>query len=302
MIIIGIDENGLGPVLGPMVVTACAFRAEDYDVDAFWSLSDSALPADDSKIVFKQNRKATAEAAVLKWLRLFSVTPDSTDKLYTRICRPMDTPCPPQRHSVCRPLSIFSIPFFGTASATIGDDILKRFSTANIVPLDCAAFAVCPGTYNHLLSGDSLNKLQLDFKLMVQLISHIRSLHPNEPILALCGKVGGTRCYIPWFESSGMDNITVISERREESRYSVDDNLEIAFIKDGDGLHLPIAVASMVGKYVRELQMVETNELLAPGEKHISGYRDPRTKTFIVQTVRMRTALGLPDRCFLRNS
>ena len=52
MLIIGIDENGLGPLLGPLVVTAVAFEAEEYDRDAFWRIGREYMLADDSKKIF----------------------------------------------------------------------------------------------------------------------------------------------------------------------------------------------------------------------------------------------------------
>ncbi|MBN2716689.1 MAG: hypothetical protein JXX14_12615 [Deltaproteobacteria bacterium] len=301
MIVIGIDENGLGPVLGPMVVTACAFRASSYNTQTFWTLADAALPADDSKVVFKQNKKVQAEQAVLKWLQLFNQSANDAVALYDRVSRPLKRPCPGQQQNMCRPAVSLSVPQFGASVPKITDEINARFNTAGIETLTCAAFTVCPGTFNQTLKDKNLNKLKLDFLLMLQLTDHIRRLYPCESVLALCGKVGGTRCYLPWFEFAKVHDATPIHEEHDESRYAVGTDFEIAFIKNSDALHLPVAVASMVGKYLRELQMTEINELLLPGEKHVSGYRDTRTRAFIQRSAQKRLELGLPERCFSRN-
>ena len=302
MIVVGIDENGLGPVLGPMVVTACAFRTDSYAPDLFWSLASEDLPADDSKVVFKQNKKKAAESAVLKWLRLFEQLPDNANALYKGICHHPPLPCPVGNAYVCRPAIPLAIPQFGAAQPAISTEIAARFEALKISPLACASYAICPGVFNQSLANGAMNKLQFDFHLMIQLIDWVRERHPGETVLALCGKVGGTRCYLPWFSAEKKSDVLPIIEERDQSRYSLTSDVEVAFIKDGDSLHLPIAVASMIGKYVRELQMTEINVLLAPGEKHVSGYRDPRTKSFIRQTESNRAQIGLPDSCFLRNS
>ena len=77
----------------------------------------------------------------------------------------------------------------------------------------------------------------------------------------------------------------------------------VSFIRDGDASHLPIAVASMVGKYLRELAMRDINTLLdAPNVRPASGYRDKVTARFIAQTEAARDRIGIKPECFLRNS
>jgi ribonuclease HII len=77
-------------------------------------------------------------------------------------------------------------------------------------------------------------------------------------------------------------------------------NLELRFVRDGDALHLPVAVASMIGKYLRELAMERLGASLGAAEDPPSGYRDGRTKAFVRESAALRAALGLPDSCFLR--
>ena len=301
MIVVGIDENGLGPVLGPMIVTATAFRTPLYSADVFWQLSDADLPADDSKIVFKSRKKVVAETAVLQWLQLLQTHPKTAETLYRDIDPETPSPCPSGSSFGCRLPDSLPIPCFGGRDSALTSQIRGRFNAAAIEPLCCTAVISCPGHFNETVSPLGRNKLQFDFDMMLQLVDRIHVRFPDESILALCGKVGGTRCYLPWFESAEKVNVVARHEKRNESQYQVGEDTEIRFIKDGDSLHLPVAVASMIGKYLRELQMAELNQLLAPEASPISGYRDPRTKQFILDTMMRRQQLALPDRCFLRN-
>lgn len=303
MIVIGIDENGLGPVLGPMVVTACAFGTPSYAPELFWQLSDKDLPADDSKVVFKQNKHAWAESAVLKWLSLFGHVPKTATDLFSRICQLQPLPCPTNFPKVCRLKDEIPLPLFSAnAPSARSLDLRNRFESAQISPVWVGSFSICPGQYNEAMATGGRNKLQYDFELMIRLIRIVEQQFPHDEILAICGKVGGTKNYRPWFEAINITPLTTLKEIPECSKYICGDRTTIAFIKDGDSAHLPVAVASMVGKYIREIHISEMNRLLAPNQKPVSGYRDPRTKSFIESTRLKRQKISLIDKCFLRNS
>ena len=71
----------------------------------------------------------------------------------------------------------------------------------------------------------------------------------------------------------------VIVESDEESRYQliIDGRgpLEIVFASDSDSKHMPVALASMTAKYVRELMMIRLNRFFAghlPELKPTAGY------------------------------
>jgi hypothetical protein len=64
-------------------------------------------------------------------------------------------------------------------------------------------------------------------------------------------------------------------------------------------------LASLVGKYVRELLMTRISAYYdlrdSEGEPlHVSGYNDPRTKHFIQLSAARRQARAIPRHCFER--
>jgi ribonuclease HII len=302
MLVVGIDENGLGPLLGPMVVTAAAFETDVYDADKFWQVCGAGLAADDSKKIFSSKKLATAEAATLDWLDLLGVNVPTTLELIERLSLPLSCklPCGRNMPGYCRPIER-RLPIWATETEPIGRK-RERFLEAGFAPYAVRSFSVCTGAYNVLTQGSGINKFHLDFNLMIQLIKTFKAGYSGD-VVALCGKVGGTRKYGAWIDEANVGLWSILDENPALSTYRISGLGTVSFIRDGDGTHLPIAVASMVGKYVREVAMLDLNEYLGDSSiRRASGYRDPVTKEFVRATKDRRAGLGMPDECFIRTS
>ncbi len=304
MLIIGIDENGLGPLLGPLVVTAVAFETPKYDREAFYRIARQHLHADDSKKVFSRTRLKAAEAATLSWLDVFGVAPLTHAELVEQICRPIPLRllCGRDVPEYCRPSSI-PLPVWSSSfpqdNAKLGRSALI---SAGFAPAAVSVLSVCPGAFNAATAAPDMNKFRFDFYLMMELARDLTRDFAGD-VLCLCGKVGSTKRYGRWLDRQGLGKHSIEEESREISSYKVDEIGHISFIKDADDLHLPVAVASMIGKYIRELHMFEVNGLLAePGMRPASGYRDRVTADFVEKTITRRIEIGLQDECFRRNS
>ncbi len=303
MLIIGIDENGLGPILGPLIVTATAFEADSYSPEMFWQAADAELVTDDSKKIFSSSKLGSAEAAVWAWLKKFGINPLTFAGLYDDIVLPM----PLKRLCTLLPAwcapSASALPCFAAKRELdwINNES-KGLSLQNIIPKTVRAFSICPGAYNLATEKDEQNKFALDFMLMLKLVENLSVGH-NGDVLVLCGKVGATNKYGSWFKRYYGGLWMPEEETAQISTYRIVPYGKISFIRDGDASHLPIAAASMIGKYIRELAMHDINSLLSnPGDKPVSGYRDKVTARFIENTKTKRNAMKIPDSCFLRNS
>jgi ribonuclease HII len=341
--VIGIDENGLGPLLGPLLVTGAAFDVPGYDRETFWSLAGPDLPAGDSKQLWDRHRPAAGENAVRRWLGLFRAEAGDHAALLRSVGLAPPVPLPCAAVPPCCAPSTEPLPRWDAGGGALSLAVWDRLDRARTKPAGIRAFALCPGAFNRALEAGHGNKLCLDCELMLAVLAALTPADPGEPVLALLGKVGGARRYGQWLEAPFPGGIETLEELPEISRYRVrstpsprppslpgkgeternsaplprrkggrgvgDDarsdradgrDVEIQFVRDGDALHLPVAVASMIGKYLRELAMDRLGAALGAGDDPPSGYRDRRTKAFVESSASRRAAIGLPDSCFLR--
>ncbi len=305
MLVIGIDENGLGPLLGPLVVTGTVFESNSYDVERFSRLAGPDLPADDSKILFSRRSPAAGERAILSWIGLFGCRAGTFADLVEDVCLPLPfpVPCPIGARPIpCEPAGI-DLPLWAKPDAnTIPATVTDRFNRAGVRPKSVSSFMACAGALNLEFQKPGANKMRLDFELMMKLAMRLTHSGRGESMV-LCGKIGSAMRYGRWFESMNLSVDAVIRESREVSTYRVGGIGEVSFIRDGDSIHLPISVASMVGKYLRELAMERLNTTLGwTAEMRASGYRDGITARFVEETVDIQRDAGLASSCFTRRS
>ena len=115
--------------------------------------------------------------------------------------------------------------------------------------------------------------------------------------------VGGIRDYPSYFEHLRGRELFVLEQTAKASRYRSPGLGTFSFEVDADARHLPVALASMVGKYVRELAMERQNRFYASHDAELpraSGYHDPVTRRFVDGSRPLRKRLGIVDSCFER--
>jgi hypothetical protein len=148
------------------------------------------------------------------------------------------------------------------------------------------------------------NRFVLDLHAMERLILELRAIAAEE-VSAVCGKVGGFGRYSDAFGPLAGRLHAVIEEGRGRSVYRFPGLGEIAFVRDSDASDLCVAMASMVGKYLREALMariVRHYQRAIDGLPGASGYHDPVTAAFVEATRLVRGAAHVPDACFERRS
>jgi ribonuclease HII len=307
MLVMGVDENGLGPRLGPLLATAVALRTPRY---ARAALCDRglALGLTDSKETGGFGRMGFIESVALALLsRAGGGVPASADELLDRVSpgsRPRLRACCPNEPTAGQCWSVeLPLPLFG-GEVAYGEALLDRLiGRSSLRIVDVQSRVACAGLLNAELAAGK-NKLAVDLELFEDLICAVHSRH-GSPLLAVCGMIGGIRDYASRLSRFEPHRVGSLAGRRGQRRYAVDGVGELRFEVDADARHLPVALASIVGKYVREICMRRIGEFYrqdVPELKLASGYHDPVTTHFIDATEASRRRLGIAPDCFRRRA
>ena len=307
MLVMGVDENGLGPRLGPLVATSVLLETARYSRAALYRRGLS-LGLTDSKEAGGFGRMGFIESVALALLsRGGEGSLGSADGLLDRVNPEarlrLRTFCPDGATAAqCWAVDV-PLPAFGGDQA-YGEELLKRLvGRSRLSIVDVQSRVACAGVLNAKLQAGK-NKLAVNLELFEDLIAWARS-HHDSPLLAVCGMIGGIRDYASRLTRLDGGRAEPLPARRGQRRYAVDGVGEVRFEVDADARHLPVALASIVGKYVREVCMLRIGEFYRIGNPELrlaSGYHDPVTTRFIEATEPSRRRLGIAQDCFRRHA
>jgi ribonuclease HII len=301
-IVVGVDENGLGPRLGPLVVTAAPARADgDQAVRVASSRPRGKLRErlGDSKTLVSYEDSSLGEA----WARALVPEARNPQELVAALSVDADDVlralCPPEHVDQC----------WGAGEAFRADDTalaevardLERLGRRGVRLGRPRVAVICSRRINDA-AAKGLSRLEVDLHAMERLLLSVRE-SAGEEIVAVCGKVGGYDFYERSFGPLSGRLRATLEEGRERSAYRFPGIGEIAFVRDADARHLLVCLASLVGKWVRDLLMariVRYHRAYVPDLPDASGYHDPVTARFIAKTRLVRRKRNLPDTCFER--
>lgn len=309
---VGADENGLGPKLGPMTITAVLVKATPEGFKHAEHALSGAMSErlGDSKKLLAHGDIALGEA----WARALAErgagrpeigkSPQHPDDLVHAFSLDdrayLNEPCPPQAAPMCwSPQGeAFAAPE-SLVGAVHGDiDALAKlgFEVLSVRSVILCAFRMNDGL------REGKNRFVLDLHSMERLLLSLRA-QAGRNISAVCGKVGGFGKYSDAFSILSGQLHSVLSETRAKSAYHFPQIGEIAFVRDGDASDPCVALSSIVGKYLREILMARVARYFRaelPELPDASGYHDPITNVFVEKTIELRRKLDIADDCFIR--
>jgi ribonuclease HII len=281
MIILGTDEAGYGPNLGPLVVSLTAWQTDSDDLSfLFEPLKNAGIIIGDSKKLYHGalpagRGLAALETGVLVAMRYLGFT---GGLMPPRSC----------------------------------EQLTEKFETIlhqhHVQLLNMQHRSVEPEEFNRLLDRfDSKGSLLSNVTLRLIVDQLAKFLHDKKdmPILVLCDKHGGRNRYLEILtEFFPGEFIQVVRESRESSIYrltSENRQLEFRFLAKGES-QLPIALASMLSKYHRELAMIRFNAFWrshVPDLQPTAGYPED-AKRFKKQIAIAQKKLGIADESLWR--
>ncbi len=304
---VGVDENGLGPRLGPLIVTAVYARAEGQGHRIAESRPKGALAKrlGDSKALVSFGDTALGEA----WARAVareagSPAPATPDALVLGMSvdsrGALEAPCPSEHKGQC---------WATDTERFVADDTLVSRLTADLGSLRAKGLRVlgahvaivCTERLNDAVSR-GLSRFASDLHAMERLALFVREKADAE-IDVTCGKVGGYDRYPDAFGPLAGRLHTTLSEGRARSEYRIAGLGRLAFVRDADAGHLLVCMASLIGKWVRDLLMARVTRYHRahdPSLPEVSGYHDPITARFIRSSALARRARNVSDACFER--
>jgi ribonuclease HII len=306
MRIVGVDENGLGPLLGPLVTTAVTLEVPRY-VKKRLAGAGRELGIDDSKNTAGFGQMKVAEGLTLALIEaLCAQACDDVDSLFAALLldprAALLSPCPEAARPQCWSSAV-ALPCFG-GDVQEGREMLGALLGRGVRVVRARSAVACTGVLNARLDRGQ-SRVEVDLELMERLVLDARQ-SGQEELLAICGMVGGIRNYIAKMRHLQLHgSVTPRKAARGTLAFDVATLGQVAFEIDADANHMPVALASMVGKYVRELWMARQNRFYQGHDaslEDVSGYHDPVTQRFVVSSRALRVRLGVHDDCFMRRA
>lgn len=314
--VIGTDEAGYGPNLGPLVVSASVWRVpgDPWDCDLYALLAAAVCASDaagaargrlvlaDSKAIYKPATGIAAlERGVLTLLSALGNTcrawndcwqvlaPDSTDGLAAA----------PWYAGYRCPLPL-------AADENELPPLAKLFRgacrKAGVRLAALRSRTVFPAEFNSGISEHGGKGAVLS-RVTILLAAELLAALPDEPVLVICDKHGGRNFYGPLLQAHFPDSfVENHGDGRRQSVYRFGPparRVEFRFRCRAEEF-LPVASASMASKYLRELAMRAFNDFWiarVPELRPTAGYPGD-ARRFKLGIAAAQSALGVDD-CLL---
>ena len=304
-VVAGVDEAGLGPLLGPLAIGYSVFRPPEPGLAlasvlesviastpakrvAVSSTTDARLLVADSKVVFQRTPlgEARLETVALAFLTLASPSrraPSNGHELISGIPEDLRSPVDAAIEPWCAHLP-GTLPMRAEPAeiarhvAAIGAEMSARA----LAILDAGVRWVTPGDLNASFERTD-NKSRSHWELSAPILQRIYRDHGREGVDVLVDRHGGRMRYGPLLEETFPGaHVSRLLEERTVSEYSVASveagekrRMRIAFAERAEGASMAVALASCLAKYAREVSMRAFNDYfgsLQPGLKPTAGY------------------------------
>jgi hypothetical protein len=334
--IIGTDEAGYGPNLGPLVVTATSWTIpSDPRQFDFWTVLQDVvsqknetgkLQVADSKQVYSPSKGIVSlERNILPILRTCFGEVNSFRDLTQHLIRGNQSKAKSQaeENSEAAPVDdqvnqpLVAHPFdiepwyedadiklpLATESGVVEEstDRLKRAFDDSAIHLEgIHSDIVLTERFNAICESNGTKGAALS-RSTFGLIRSFWDPDTQDPTFVIGDKHGGRNRYLDLiYEQLDGQWASIISEGREQSNYSVG-KTRLTF-RTGAESHFPVAVASMVCKYVRELSMELFNEFW---QSHVSDLKPTKgypqdARRFRADIAQAQSVLGISDQVLWR--
>lgn len=295
-ILAGIDEAGYGPLLGPLVVSSAVFQLPDELLRAnLWDILHKAVANQkkglSGRLLIMDSKKAYSRSSGIKHLKrtvhaCLGAIEESNCQAVTTCEQLVDRLCP---HCAGR---VKTYDWYGQlhtqallaeqeeAEISIASGVLRRALADNRIRL-LGIHSRCLDVefYNQRVETVKNKSRVLFTELCTLVLEALQRAQDGETVQVVVDRQGGRVNYqqelmrmLPGFE------LSVIRQDEKMSSYELSRNgkvMRIHFCIKADTKYLPVCLASMTSKYLREVLMESLNAFfcqMCDGLKPTAGY------------------------------
>ena len=289
-ILAGIDEAGLGPMLGPLTLGLSAFRvpqeAGGVDASDLWNVLQEAVatkPARGEERLVVADSKVVFQRTAPGWLRLESTAlaflnlayPAAAKELWSYLSPGLSKPEAPWYACIPSPLPA------KLAGESLEEHVsrLERCMAPHGIELVEACLSVLPASHLNLSFEATQSKSQTVWIQTAHLLARVFENHGHEGVHVIVDRQGARKHYARLLERDFPGHrVQRLQENNLRSDYWVEGpfgSMEVSFQVSAESQSLPTALASCFAKYARELCMHGFNQFFGArqeGLKATAGY------------------------------
>ena len=277
VVLVGIDEAGFGPILGPLVVSSSTFLLPHHFLSTdLWQiltkslgnrrkrLSGRLLVADSKKAYSRSLGIKHLERTVLTALKCLGKEPTTLAELIELLCpscleRLSDYPWYKEAGSYRLSADVADRDI---ASAVLADDLASN----GIEFLELKSCCLDVAYYNNMVASVK-NKANVLFTATSRLIKRAYDNFAGDDLQIIVDRQGGRIRYRKNLQRMFSDmELRILRESPASSSYELQADgkgMRLHFVVGADERFLPVSLASMVSKYLRELLISHINRYFA---------------------------------------
>lgn len=286
--VLGIDENGLGSLMGPLVITGILLNQEERE-DWFDEIYDS-------KEFFSRDTERFSRLEEITTALFYICNkkkPDTPSEILKNFCK---------SYKCISGLNICTgnIPDKFIWSTREGrrkrcEEFKKWMDKKEIEIERIKSIALCPKRINDFIKKGN-HKFLLNLFTFCDIVEDIPE---KDGLFIYGGKIGGFKFYSKYLRYRLPEYYCSVREEKEGvSLYNMEDKsarFTLGFYADVEKRSFSAALSSLAGKYIRELFMAGIRKTLGISED-ISGYYDSKTMAF----VKTNSFKNFPPECLFR--